>query len=118
MWTAVDYARWAEQLQPRDSRYTVAMLVARRFVVKGHVQGVGFRFFAREAAEREGLSGSARNLFDGSVEVLAEGDREAVDRFESKIRRGPSRARVEHVTVEETSPSGHSGRPGAFTIRE
>lgn len=94
------------------------MLVARRFVVRGHVQGVGFRFFAREAAEREGLSGWARNQFDGSVEILAEGEAESVRRFESKIRRGPSRARVEHVTVEETSPSGQSSRPGAFTIRE
>lgn len=111
-------ARLTRPLQPVRSRYTVAMLVARRFVVRGHVQGVGFRFFAREAAEREGLSGWARNQFDGSVEILAEGEAESVRRFESKIRRGPSRARVEHVTVEETSPSGQSSRPGAFTIRE
>ena len=80
------------------------MLVARRFLVSGHVQGVGFRFFAADAARREGLSGSVRNLDDGRVEAVAEGEAESMVRFERALRRGPSRARVEHVIVEDTEP--------------
>jgi acylphosphatase len=90
------------------------MLVARRFVLTGHVQGVGFRFFAEDAASVEGLAGWVRNRPDGAVEVFAEGDREAVDRFETKLRRGPSRARVARVTVEDELPSG---RTHGFAIR-
>ena len=91
------------------------MRVARRFVVTGHVQGVGFRMFAADAARAEGLSGWVRNLGDGSVEILAEGERDAVGRFESRVRRGPSRARVEHVHADDTTPSG---RAAGFTIRQ
>ena len=52
------------------------MRVARRFVVRGRVQGVGFRYFAADAARREGVSGAVRNLDDGTVEAVAEGDAE------------------------------------------
>jgi acylphosphatase len=90
------------------------MLVARRFRVSGRVQGVGFRFFAQEAAAHEGLSGWVRNLDDGRVEALVEGDREAVERFERKIRRGPPGARVEDVVVDDATPSG---RGGGFLVR-
>jgi acylphosphatase len=90
------------------------MLVARRFRVSGRVQGVGFRFFAQEAAAHEGLSGWVRNLDDGQVEALVEGDREAVKRFERKIRRGPPAARVEDVFVDDDTPSG---RGGGFLVR-
>jgi acylphosphatase len=90
------------------------MRVARKFVVSGHVQGVGFRFFAQDAARREGLSGQVTNLADGSVEAVAEGETEAMDRFERALRRGPSRSRVEHVRVDEAVPTGlHTG----FEIR-
>jgi acylphosphatase len=82
------------------------MLVARRFLVSGRVQGVGFRFFAEEAARVEGLTGWARNLPDGRVELLAEGDREAVERFEHKIRRGPPSARVDQVDTREDFAAG------------
>jgi acylphosphatase len=84
------------------------MRVARRFLVSGHVQGVGFRFFAADAARREGVSGSVRNLDDGRVEAVAEGDQESVDRFERALRRGPSRSRIEHVNVESIGPTGRS----------
>jgi len=90
------------------------MLVARRFRVSGRVQGVGFRFFAQEAAAHEGLSGWVRNLDDGQVEALVEGDREAVERFERKIRRGPPAARVEDVVVDDDTPNG---RGGGFLVR-
>ena len=78
--------------------------MARRFVVSGRVQGVGFRYFALDAARREGLHGYVRNNDDGSVEAVAEGESEALERFERAIRRGPSRSRVEHVMVDELTP--------------
>jgi acylphosphatase len=86
------------------------MLVARRFLLSGRVQGVGFRFFAQEAAAVEGLSGFVRNLPDGRVEVLVEGDRDAVLRFERHMRRGPAGARVEGVDVRDEVPGGRAGR--------
>ena len=88
------------------------MLVARRFVIVGRVQGVGFRWFAHDTAAREGVH--VRNLADGSVEVVAEGDRESIDRMEAAVRRGPGAARVERVEVEEMPPSR---RAAGFEIR-
>jgi acylphosphatase len=90
-------------------RYNDEMRVARRFVVSGRVQGVGFRYFTQDTARREGVAGLVRNLLDGRVEVLAEGDEEALRRLEQAIRRGPSRARVEHVEVDGVPPSGYVG---------
>jgi acylphosphatase len=84
------------------------MNVARRYVVTGRVQGVGFRWFTHDAAAREGIHGWVRNLADGSVEVLAEGERESMFRFEAAIRRGPGGARVADVDVEEQTPSGRA----------
>jgi acylphosphatase len=94
--------------------YTVAMLVARRFVVRGRVQGVGFRYFTEYAARHEGLHGWVTNRADGAVEVHAEGDREAMTRFEAKLRQGPGAARVDEVWVDEDVPSG---RATGFSIR-
>ncbi len=81
------------------------MRVARRFVVSGRVQGVGFRYFALDAARREGLQGYVTNQSDGTVEAVAEGDAESVERFERALRRGPSRSRVEQVMVDEVAPA-------------
>ena len=69
------------------------------------MQGVVFRYFAQDAAEREGLHGYVLNRDDGTVEVVAEGDAESVERFERALRRGPSRSRVEHVLVDDVAPS-------------
>lgn len=86
------------------------MRVARRYVVSGRVQGVGFRYFAQDIGNREGLTGRVRNLPDGRVEVVAEGDEETLSRLEASLWRGPSHARVEHVEVESTTPTGrHTG---------
>ena len=82
------------------------MLAARRIVVRGRVQGVGFRFFVVEAAQHEGVRGWVTNLPDGRVEALVEGDEEAVGRVEQKIRRGPGSASVDKVQVETEPPSG------------
>ena len=86
------------------------MRIARRFILSGRVQGVGFRYFAQDAARREGLHGYVLNRDDGSVEAVAEGDVESVDRFERALRRGPSRSRVEHVRIDEINPDqGNAG---------
>jgi acylphosphatase len=84
------------------------MLVARWFVLKGRVQGVGFRFFAQEAAALEGIAGFVRNRGDGGVEAFAEGEREAVERFERRLRRGPAGARVESFDVRDEDPGGRA----------
>lgn len=74
------------------------------------MQGVGFRCFAQDIADREALTGRVRNLPDGRVEVVAEGDEETLARFEAALWRGPSHARVENVDVESTTPTGrHTG---------
>ena len=90
------------------------MMVARRYVITGRVQGVGFRWFTHDAAAREGIHGWVRNLADGSVEVIAEGDQPAVDRLEAAVRRGPSSAHVDRFDMEELAPTG---RPAGFEIR-
>jgi acylphosphatase len=84
------------------------------FIVRGRVQNVGYRFFAETMARHEGLNGWVRNRADGAVEVRAEGDLDAVTRFEAKLRVGPSMARVEDVEVLDDVPSG---QPGGFGIR-
>ena len=77
------------------------MRLARRYVIHGRVQGIGFRFFTRTAAGREGVYGWVRNVPDGRVEIEAEGEAEALERFEHHIRHGPPGARVERVDVTE-----------------
>ena len=89
------------------------MRVARRYVIGGRVQGVGFRYFTADAAAREGIAGWVRNRADGSVEIAAEGERDAVERFERAVRHGPPHASVDDVDVTDNVPSGASG----FTIR-
>jgi acylphosphatase len=82
------------------------MRVARRFVVSGRVQGVGFRYFTQDTALREGVTGWVRNLPDGRVEALLEGDADAVTRVERAVRKGPRGARVDRVYVDDEDPSG------------
>jgi acylphosphatase len=89
------------------------MVVGRRYVVSGRVQGVGFRFFVRDAAAREGIAGWVRNQDDGSVEIEAQGDAEALTRFEMAVRRGPRGARVDDVAV-DLAPASATRR--TFTI--
>lgn len=89
------------------------MLVARRLIVTGRVQGVGFRYFTRDAARLEGVRGTVRNLDNGRVEIEVEGDADAVLRFERAIRRGPAGSRVDDVMVD---PSPATGRFADFRI--
>jgi acylphosphatase len=82
------------------------MRVARRLVISGRVQGVGFRYFTHDAAAREGVTGWVRNLADGRVEAYLEGESDSVARVERAIRQGPRGARVDHVEVDTEEPSG------------
>lgn len=74
-----------------------------RFVVSGMVQGVGFRWFVARHARALGLTGYARNLPDGSVEVVVNGPEEALPELERLLRAGPASAQVDQV---ERSPAG------------
>jgi acylphosphatase len=82
------------------------MQIARRYIVRGRVQGVGFRFFAIRAARRLGVVGNVRNLPDGTVEAIAEGTAEAVAEFRAELWRGPSYAQVTAVDESDLKPSG------------
>ncbi len=73
-------------------------------VVHGRVQGVGFRWFAQTRARALGLCGHVANRPDGSVEVLAEGERHRLDEFVALLRRGPRSAAV--ASVDETWSEG------------
>lgn len=75
-------------------------MAAARFLVSGKVQGVFFRASTRDEALRLGLSGQARNLPDGGVEVIAEGEPAALDALEHWLQRGPPAARVDTVVRE------------------
>jgi acylphosphatase len=77
---------------------------ARRFLVRGRVQGVGFRWFVEREAHMLGIAGWVRNNHDGSVEVLAQGTRDQLLGLHSRLREGPRAARVDSVDVSDTSP--------------
>jgi acylphosphatase len=80
--------------------------VARDLVIHGHVQGVFFRAFVRDAAIRSGVAGRAVNLDDGTVAVHLEGDADAVRIVERACGEGPRGARVERVEARDAAPEG------------
>ena len=80
--------------------------VARRFIISGDVQGVGFRFFAQRAAARHQVVGYVKNLADGRVEALAEGPGPEVEAFKNDLAAGPRHGRVDHVEELTLDPSG------------
>ena len=75
-------------------------------VIDGRVQGVGFRFFAQDAANDLGITGWVRNRFDGQVEVTAEGERARLEGFLEQLRRGPRGAYVTQLDVEWETARG------------
>lgn len=87
-------------------------MIARRAVISGRVQGVGFRFFAERAARELGVKGWVRNLPGGSVETLAEGEADAVAQYLDRLREGPGPGKVTSVTAEDVPPRGY----GSFEI--
>ena len=80
-----------------------------RFLVSGRVQGVFFRASTRNEAERLGLAGTARNLDDGRVEVIASGTDEALSALERWLWQGPPSARVDEVTRESVAERDFEG---------
>ena len=83
-------------------------------VVRGRVQGVGFRYFALREGERLGLTGWVANEYDGSVRCVAEGSPEALDAFLEALREGPPAAIVERV-VDRRGPG--TGEFSGFGVR-
>jgi acylphosphatase len=90
-------------------------MAAARFLVHGRVQGVGFRWFVWREAERLALRGSARNLPDGSVEVIAAGSDDALTQLSRALARGPVAARV--TNVEKLEVPHEMVIPNEFDIR-
>jgi acylphosphatase len=84
-------------------------LLARRYIVHGRVQGVGFRYFVSSEAHKLGIAGWVRNNMNGTVEALAAGSREQLTHFHESLRRGPRAARVDTVEVFPAEPDGVKG---------
>lgn len=82
------------------------MITARKFLISGTVQGVGFRFFAQRAAARHQVLGYVRNLTDGRVEAFAEGEAKTVEAFKHELIAGPkfsSVRQIEEIVLEPTN---------------
>lgn len=79
-------------------------LHTRRYVVRGRVQGVGFRWFVEREASTIGVIGWVRNNYDGSVEVLATGTREQLNQLRRKLQEGPRAARVDDLDESDARP--------------
>jgi acylphosphatase len=89
--------------------------IFRRYLVKGRVQGVGFRWFVEYEAQRIGVGGWVRNRDDGAVEVLASGSDAQLDSLYDRLREGPRAARIDRIEVDEAAPfSGYQ----TFQIEE
>jgi len=82
------------------------MKVARKYVISGQVQGVGYRFFAQRAAATHQVVGYVRNRKDGSVEAHAEGPSDSVEAFKADLSTGPAYAEVENVEEVVLEPTG------------
>lgn len=83
--------------------------IAVRFLVGGRVQGVGYRAATRREAQSLGLDGFARNLDDGRVEVVAEGDPQAIERLADFLQRGPAFAQVTRIDRDPIEVNGRAG---------
>ncbi len=70
------------------------MKIKTLFNIKGKVQGVGYRYFAYRIAKEFGITGYAKNIWDGSVEVVAEGDKDKIELLNKHLKQGPSMSRV------------------------
>ncbi len=82
------------------------MLIARKFLINGEVQGVGYRYFAQRAAAAHQVTGYVRNLADGRVEVHVEGTPGGVEAFRHELCAGPKFSRVERLEEINIEPTG------------
>ncbi len=93
--------------------FSMEPLTARAYLIAGRVQGVGYRAFAQKAARDLGVTGWARNLPDGNVEVHANGTAEQLDALEARLHQGPRWSDVRSVETADAAPSNAS----SFDIR-
>ncbi|MFC1802383.1 acylphosphatase [Thermoproteota archaeon] len=89
-------------------------MIRAHIIVEGRVQGVGFRANTRRMANQLGLKGWARNLRDGRVEIVVEGELELAERLIQWCNRGPTSAYVSKITTEKTEATGEFNR---FTVK-
>jgi acylphosphatase len=89
------------------------MKTAYEIIVKGRVQGVGFRYNTIRAAAEHGIKGYVKNEMDGSVFILAEGDEQDIKAFIAWCNEGPAYARVEEVMVDKIEYAGYT----EFTVK-
>jgi acylphosphatase len=94
-----------------------SQLTAKRFVVRGRVQGVGFRWFVEREAQRLGVAGWVRNNEDSTVECLAAGPDDKVRKLKAKLEQGPRGSRVDVVDEYPVSPEETTGALKSFEIR-
>ena len=73
------------------------MKAAKKYIISGRVQAVGYRFFAERVGNELGLSGYVKNLWNGDVEVYAIGDETALEQLKQRLAEGPCAARVTHI---------------------
>jgi len=90
----------------KEPRQNMQGAVARRFLISGEVQGVGYRFFAQRAAARHQVVGYVRNRPDGTVEALAEGPANSVEAFKHDLVTGPQWSVVRQVEEISLEPTG------------
>ena len=92
--------------KPEGSDPMKTKIVSRHYLLEGRVQGVGFRYFVYRVAQEAGVKGWVRNLFDGRVEVRAEGASDAMRDFSRKLEMGPPMSSVRRITVDEVDSEG------------
>jgi acylphosphatase len=88
--------------------------VRKHIFISGRVQGVGFRAFTRQNAQQLGVNGWVKNLYDGRVETVIEGDKSTVKQLESKLKKGSRFANVDDIEVKNES---YQGDFSSFTIK-
>lgn len=84
-----------------------------KITIEGRVQGVGFRFFTQDKAREHGIKGYVKNMYDGSVEVHAEGNEDNLNAFVNDLKSGPPMAHVENTNIRWLEPEN---RYESFTI--
>jgi acylphosphatase len=81
--------------------------IHKKAILKGRVQGVGFRFSAREQARRLGIKGYVKNLPNGDVEILASGSEKNVEKYLQWAHEGPAYAHVDDIQIEDAEPTSY-----------
>jgi acylphosphatase len=92
-------------------------MIARKYIVRGRVQGVGFRWFVEREANSLGIVGWVRNNEDSTVELVAAGSAEQLASLQAKLTVGPRASRVDRVDETEVAPEELEGNLKAFTIQ-